>query len=60
VNGQWLRAAGAGEHCAPAARIGRFWVAPQLHSKAFPVVSTVEQFWFFADSFEQEGQTASP
>jgi len=27
----WLRAAGAGRQCAPAARIGRLYAAPQLH-----------------------------
>jgi len=26
-----LRAAGAGRQCAPAALVGRFWAAPQLH-----------------------------
>jgi hypothetical protein len=41
VNGWWLRAAGAGRQCAPAALVGRFRAAPQLHSKDFPVVSTV-------------------
>jgi hypothetical protein len=31
VNGWWLRAAGAGRQCAPAALIQRFWAAAQLH-----------------------------
>jgi len=31
VNGVWLRAAGAGRQCAPAALGMRFWAAPQLH-----------------------------
>ena len=31
VNGWWLRAAGAGRQCAPAALLGRFWAAVQLH-----------------------------
>jgi hypothetical protein len=31
VNGGRLRAAGAGRQCAPAALMGRFWAAPQLH-----------------------------
>jgi len=31
VNGEWLRAAGAGRQCAPAALIGRGRAAPQLH-----------------------------
>ena len=39
---EWLGAAGAGRQCAPAALIGRFWAAPQLHSKDFPVVSTAD------------------
>jgi hypothetical protein len=34
-------AAGAGRKYAPAALIGRRRAAPQLHSKDFPVVSTV-------------------
>jgi len=31
VNGWWLRAAGAGRHCAPAALVRRGRPAPQLH-----------------------------
>ena len=31
MNGLRLRAAGAGRQCAPAALIGRFRAAPQLH-----------------------------
>jgi len=41
VNGEWLRAAGAGRQYAFAAPDRHFWAAPQLHSKDFPVVSTV-------------------
>lgn len=33
MNGLWLRAAGAGRQCAPAALGGRFSAAAQLHRK---------------------------
>jgi hypothetical protein len=37
----WLGSAGAGRKRALASPIRRFCPAPQLHSKDFPVVSTV-------------------
>ena len=37
MNGGWFRAAGAEEIVRPRRLIGRFWAAPQLHSKDFPV-----------------------
>jgi hypothetical protein len=56
-----LGASGAERLCALGA-IRRFWAAPQLHSKDFPVVSTVDAgsgSLACRDSVEREGQTAS-